>query len=404
MLTPIRISSPLHWLLFCLCLLPITGCVFQATPDTSNLVIHDDAPLLLPQLSLVRRVVPEVGTKSRTSGVMIPVTNDAVREVSESRFGDPDEEADLSCVNAGLKETLPGIDLVPTTTFWEQVAAPRDRIELSELFVAPQSDRLRAFQADVIVIAYHKKIDVETMAATNFVDSMYADTDRETAAIIVIDLHRKAIIHGSKISFEDVMAIGHIIVIPIVIISLDPSDICNAVARQAGAAIAEAMPGGAVRALVVAAGGDPYEAVSRINERSEIEGRANQGDSDAQWELALAPGSQKEKWLCRAAHAGNAKAQHRLGKHYRHGFGGVEADMVTAYLWLSLSETNGFKYPVRVYTGYGEPATGEKTQPTQREIVANSMTSAQITEAKRLVAEWQPNPAECEIEGTPYGN
>ena len=261
MVTPIRISSRGHWLLVCLCLLPITGCVFQATPDTWNLEIHDDAPPPLPQLSLVRRVVPEIGTKSRTSGVMIPATNDAVREVSESRFGDPDEDADLSCVNAGLKETLPGIDIVPTTTFWEQIAAPRDAIELSELFVAPYIDRLRSFQADVIVIAYHKNIDVESSAVTNIIDSYYADKDQETAAIIVIDLHRKTILHGSKITFEDEMVIGYmVLVIPIVIISLDPSDICNTVARQAGAAIAEAMPGRAVRALVVAAGKDPYEA------------------------------------------------------------------------------------------------------------------------------------------------
>jgi hypothetical protein len=265
MLTPIRISSPLHWLLFCLCLLPITGC--KATPDTWNLEIHDGAPPPLPYLSLVRRVVPEVGTKSRTVGVVIPIPNDAVREVSESRFGDPDEDADLSCVNAGLKEALPGIDIVPTTTFWEQVAAPRDAIELSELFVAPQSDRLRAFQADVIVIAYHTEIDVETMIVTNIIDSYYADTDRETAAIIVVDLHRKAILHGSKITFEDFTLIGYtVLVIPLVLFTLDPSDICNTVARQAGAAIAEAMPGRAVRALVVAAGEDPYEAAKQVNE------------------------------------------------------------------------------------------------------------------------------------------
>jgi hypothetical protein len=98
-----------------------------------------------------------------------------------------------------------------------------------------------------------------------------------------------------------------------------------------------------------------------------------------------------------------------LGEDYHQGKGGVEADVVTAFLWLSLAETNGFKDMVRVYTRYTETATGwscctEETQPPQREIVANSMTSEQITEARRLVAEWQPNPAECEVEGTPNGN
>ena len=153
---------------------------------------------------------------------------------------------------------------------------------MSELFVVPQSDRLRPFQADVIVIAYHKKIDVENFIATSIIESMYADTDRETAAIIVIDLHRKTILHGSKITFEDGTLIYAFVYIPFVLISYGPSDICNTVARQAGAAIAEAMPGRAVRALVVVAGDDPYEAASRVNELSEIEARANQGDPDAQ--------------------------------------------------------------------------------------------------------------------------
>ena len=257
-LTPIRISSRLHWLLICFCLIPITGCITQATPDTWNLEIHDDAPL--PNLSLVRNVVPEVGTKSRT--VMFK-TDDAVREVSESRFGDPDEEADLSCVYAGLKEALPGIDIFPTTIFWEQVAAPQDVIELSELFDAPHSGRLQASQADVIVIAYHTEIDLSAGPASVIVTNLYGDMDKETMAIIVIDLHRKAIIQGSKISFEDVTIIGNVTFFPFVFFTLDPPDICNTVARQAGAAIAEAMPGRTARALVVVAGEDPYAAASR---------------------------------------------------------------------------------------------------------------------------------------------
>ena len=70
-LTPNRVTSRLHWLLICICLIPITGCVVAATPDTYNLDIHgtynldihDDAPL--PNLTLVRDVVPEVSTEFR---------------------------------------------------------------------------------------------------------------------------------------------------------------------------------------------------------------------------------------------------------------------------------------------------------------------------------------------------
>jgi hypothetical protein len=258
-LTTVRVASRLHWLLVWLCLIPITGCVTQSTPDTWNLEIRDDAPPSLPQLSLVRRVVPEVGTMSRT----VWKTDDGVREVSESRFGVPDEEADLSCVYAGLKEALPSIDIVPTPAFWEQIDTPHDVIELSELLVALQSDQLRAFQADVIVIAYHTEIDLENTMMEFYIEGAYSDTDKETAAIIVIDLHRKAIIHGSKISFRDQALFWHFGPYPYGGFTLDPPDICNTVGRQAGAAIVEAMPGRAIRALVVVAGEDPYTAASR---------------------------------------------------------------------------------------------------------------------------------------------
>jgi hypothetical protein len=251
-LTPNRITSRLHWLLICLCLIPITGCMTAATPDTYNLDIQDDARL--PNLPLVRRVVPEVGK--------IENLFSTVDVVSESRFGEPDEEANLSCVNAGLKEALPDIDIVPTTTFWEQVAAPHDIIKLSELFVSPRSDRLQALKADVIVIAYHSEIDLVRGGMFVLISAVYNVTDKKTAAIIVIDLRRRTILHGSKISFKDEFIIGYHLFFPIVTGTTDPPDICITVGRQAGAAIAEAMPGHSVRALVVVAGEDPYEAAN----------------------------------------------------------------------------------------------------------------------------------------------
>jgi hypothetical protein len=248
-LTPNRITSRLHWLLICLCLIPITGCISTATPDTYNLDIHGDARL--PNLPLVRRVVPEVGK--------IENLFSTVDVVSESRFGEPDEEANLSCVNVGLKEALLGIDIVPTTTFWEQVATPHDIIKLSELFVSPRSERLQALQADVIVIAYHSEIDLLRGGMFALISAFYRVTVKKTAAIIVIDLRRKTVLYGSKISFEDEFRIGYHALFPYVVGTTDPPDICTTVGRQAGAAIAEAMPGHSARALVVVAGEDPYE-------------------------------------------------------------------------------------------------------------------------------------------------
>lgn len=259
-LTPFRMSFRMHWLMAFLCLILITGCVSQeATPKTWTLEIHDDAPLA--NLSLVRRVVPEVGIESRRH-FWAPDVH--VRVVGESRFGDPDEEADLSCIYAGLKDVLPDIAIVPARTFWEQVSAPHDVIKLSKLFVAPQSDRLRELQIDVIVIAYHARIDLENVKKEYLFLGLYSDEDKETAAVTVVDLHRKAIIHGSRITFKDVDFFGHyVFIIPFWFLTSSPSDICNRVARQAGTAIAEVMPDHAIRALVVVAAEDPYEVQSR---------------------------------------------------------------------------------------------------------------------------------------------
>jgi TPR repeat protein len=116
--------------------------------------------------------------------------------------------------------------------------------------------------------------------------------------------------------------------------------------------------------------------VARLN----LETRAKNGDPDAQWKLATSRDPQWERWLCLAAHGGNAEAQHRLGKYYRHGGGGVKPDAVTAYLWLSLAETNELKETVSVFvktkTATGWAWRTEETEPiqTQRDIVAGSMT------------------------------
>jgi hypothetical protein len=43
-------------------------------------------------------------------------------------------------------------------------------------------------------------------------------------------------------------------------------------------------------------------------------------------------------------------------------------------------------------------------QRRQREKLSRDMTAGQIAEAERLVAEWQPNPTECEAIPVHAGN
>ncbi len=261
MFTPITILIMLRRMVFSVCLLSIAGCAVRLDPEMLELTLSDGALAPLPQISLVRHTVPETSTMT----LNIYGSDSRVEEVSKSRFGNPDEEADLSCVITGMRVSLPDAHIVPTATFWEKAVAPDEVVELSELFVAPASIRWQALDLDVLVIAYHKIVDVQTDFVEGIASGLYVDKDRETAALVVIDLQNQKIIYASKVTFEDVDAIGHfLIVIPFGLATIATSDPCNMVGEAAGAAITNTVPKPAPRVVVVAAGNNPYDAAQAV--------------------------------------------------------------------------------------------------------------------------------------------
>ncbi len=89
------------------------------------------------------------------------------------------------------------------------------------------------------------------------------------------------------------------------------------------------------------------------------------------------------KWLCLAANQGHAIAQGKAGQEYwpdTRSIEIVEPDLAHAYMWFNLAVTNGHEYA-----------------SAWRDNLAKEMSPAQITEAERLVAEWKPDPAACEM-------
>jgi len=396
-LTIIRLPFWVNWLLACLCLTTITGCAFRATPETWDLRYYEDGTL--PNLTLARRVVPEVGYEEREFYGSL----DIVQVESESRFGSPDEKPDLSCIYTGLREALPSIDIIPTATFWEQIDAAQDAVELTELFTAPQSNWLRALQADVLVIAYHARIDLRYVMMEAVVEGSYDDIDRETATIVVVDLNRKTIIHGSSISFEDRDGFAHaLIIVPMIMSSREPFDICNKVARQAGTAIIEAMPDRAIRALVVVAAENPvlaaddrYEAgvwqnndsFDPLQEEEVLLWQAQQGNADAQLALfkhlrKIQPGAALA-WICKSADLGNQEARVILGNIFQHGVyfwieeGIVERNYKRAYVWYALS--------------------GQYDQEDLIFFADRYLTPKRQIEAKKALEDWQPGNCEREL-------
>jgi hypothetical protein len=103
-------------------------------------------------------------------------------------------------------------------------------------------------------------------------------------------------------------------------------------------------------------------------------------DAKSLWYEAWGVNRQKA-WLsnCLAAHLGHPPARSTVGKYFRWGFQPVSKDLTTAYVWYILAEQDGV--PEAAY---------------MQHLIKPEMTPAQIAEAERLAAEWQPNPAECE--------
>jgi len=92
---------------------------------------------------------------------------------------------------------------------------------------------------------------------------------------------------------------------------------------------------------------------------------------------------------CLDAHGEDPIAQKQLGIYYLNGLGGVEIDLMTAYLWFSLAASTG------------DPAAESLRGIVGARVIKeyglrDSRTRTWFTEADRLVVEWDPNPAECE--------
>lgn len=113
---------------------------------------------------------------------------------------------------------------------------------------------------------------------------------------------------------------------------------------------------------------------------------ADQGDPSAQFNLGLmyadgegvaARDAEAARWFRNAAEQGDAVAQFNLGLRYGDGLG-LPQDNVQAWIWLSLATLRA-----------GE-AEAQKAFAQARDIVASRMTAAQLEEARRRAAGWQP--------------
>jgi uncharacterized protein len=114
-----------------------------------------------------------------------------------------------------------------------------------------------------------------------------------------------------------------------------------------------------------------------------LRAKAERGDPEAEYKLALAYDAgvgapqdleQAAAWYQRAAEQGHAAAQYSLGVMYENGRG-VKQDSIRAHMWLNLAA-----------------AASQAGAQSERDLVAKSMTRAQIAEAVRQARAWESRP------------
>lgn len=116
--------------------------------------------------------------------------------------------------------------------------------------------------------------------------------------------------------------------------------------------------------------------------RYDFYARAVQGDPEGMYQYAnsLRRREDKFKWYCLAARQGHAMARFELGRYHQYGLVQFEDNYERAYFWYTLAIE-------------ADHASAEY----YRTEFSREMTLTQIADAERLVAEWEPNPEECEV-------
>lgn len=412
----------------------LSGCVETKEPETTAI---DDTDLFiadLPELTLVRRVIPEK-TSKRTGGEYKETT-------TTSKFGSAGEIATFNCVIKGLRSVLPKIEIVQTEIFWKNIAHPEEKISLAEIFEPPYVNEIYNLNIDYIIIVYHKI--AEKMEGGFFIvfSGMYGSEEHEYASELTIDVPNLTALNSSNISAEKQELIGFVTVYPLLVHTRLSSDPCELTGEISAASITNHAHSPSPRVLIIASKTSPYDAVRRsmavsgkrrkteqvATPREECDlvfSEAIKIDSSVRhckevvWSeekfarfqrqvpqrkrawcepplveaMALNAESQLQRasdcvslgfaviwrWRCLAAHQGDHSAQNHVGHYYRVGSKPVTKNLVQAYKWYSLAAGNGNERAAEL-----------------REQISAQMTPAQISEAERLSAEWKPNPTECE--------
>jgi len=180
----------------------------------------------------------------------------------------------------------------------------------------------------------------------------------------------------------------------------------DGMAQRIVAEIRQKVPEQKLKIMVIAGDWDAAKESYEIERaQQELQDKARQGDSEAQWQLySEAPGVTNLIWLCRSADHGNTSARNELGNLYHfgskeyHGFDGVKQSISEACMWFHLagsSQLADYTEPAQVV----QPQKVDDTAEMERTHISMSVDERHA--AKYLVAGWHPGQCRADALKTP---
>lgn len=255
MFHPLHLGSKLLALGAPTLVLALSGCAHSVDPRHASVDVVSVDFAAISELVLTRRVIGVESTaRTNTYGV-----EGEQKSISDSRFGGVGQIADPTCITDGITRTFPAARIIPTATFWTLTAPERDAITLGEALRQETGRRLTENGVQVLIAAYHRRVDLESAFVEGIVAGGAKDRDRETAAVAVFDVGREKVLSIERLEYEDETSIAHIfVVIPLGAFTTVTTQPCEGVGARAGEALTRHFGGESVGLVVVATESDPY--------------------------------------------------------------------------------------------------------------------------------------------------
>jgi hypothetical protein len=331
-------------------------------------------------------------------------TDSGPKEVTQ--YGGEWDSADLiECVSDAVSRKRDDIHIVDNQEFWRSVVGQNKRsTTIHQLLEDPESQDLttRSNVRFLVTISGRTTVVDDTGGLPGLAEYFTSEEHTRMEAV-VIDLVAGQVLGITRAEASGTETYGRAAIIFFIGASpMTASSACSGL----GGALAKQLPREESRfkaSVVVLRGGGPGTAkyaIAQAKELEEFRNRAENGDAEAQYEIA----NRSEIWsnekialYCQSASQGYFKSQFQMDKLFQHGYGFVEQDLIKAYLWYKAAEEQGYPPSARsMKTSSGWACCNPLPE---LDSLVEQMSAEEKTEADRLMSMWDPSTESCQLEG-----